>query len=131
MQQSDGRIVFDPEAARLPVRESSVDSISTGRIHVSVWGKGAELVIYRAQVVKSGTFTVSAVIQGGVSQPIIFDINGKSLVANPQAGSGYTAVELGEVALDHPGEISLVVRPQDIATWKGGSMAEITLTPKP
>jgi alpha-L-fucosidase len=129
-QQSDGRIVLDPEAARLPLKESSVDSMSTGRIHISVWGKAVELASWRARVVKPGTFTVTALIQGGNAQPIIFDINGKSLIAKPPEGSQYATVEVGEVTVKQPGEISLVLRPPDPATWKGCTLAEITLTPK-
>ena len=129
-EQSDGRIVFDPEAARLLVKDASVDSMSTGRIHVSVWGKANELASWRAQVSKPGTFTLTALIHGGTSQPIIFAINGQSLTAQPKVGDGYAEVVVGEVTIAQAGEIQLVLRPPNPASWQGCTLAEITLTPK-
>jgi hypothetical protein len=86
-----------------------------------------------AQISRTGNFKVSATIatlNAGAS--FVVELGGEKISAlAPQTGGWgkFQAIDLGQVQIKQPGELTIKVGAKDIASWRAINLNSVQLTP--
>jgi len=105
-----------------------------GRKNIGRWNNTDEKAVWKVRIPAKGTYTVKAEVAAVSPSRLAVDIAGRTATVDVPATGGFDkpqVVDAGKVTIDQAGEVEVVARPADPATWKAVNLWKLELAPVP
>jgi alpha-L-fucosidase len=132
LPDASGTLTLAADAAELHGDQIKVEERG-GAANVGFWDRGSDWISWRASVAKPGRYRVSAALAAVVpGAPFVVDVGGQTLpgaAPNTGAWDQFQTVDLGEIEIKQPGDLTIALRPRDPAAWKPINLRGVVLRP--